>query len=82
VKKLLLAGTTVLLMTASASAQSSMPRSIISGNQHCTYGNSGAQVCVPMPVRQTAARQQCIRTALARYGKSTVALDNAVRSCP
>jgi len=54
-KKLLLVGAAVLLMTSSASAQSSMPRSIISGNQFCTYGNSGAQWCVPMAVRQTKA---------------------------
>ncbi len=57
-KKLLLAGTTVLLMATSASAQSSMPRSIISGNQFCTYGNSGAQWCVPIDVRRTAAVQR------------------------
>jgi hypothetical protein len=63
-----------------ARAQSSMPRSIISGNQFCTYGNSGAQVCIQ---RQTSTQlERCIRTAVARYGKSTVALDNAVRSCP
>jgi hypothetical protein len=34
-----------------AHAQSAMPRAIISGNQFCTYGNSGAQWCVPLAVR-------------------------------
>jgi hypothetical protein len=35
----------------SAMAQSSLPRAIISGNQFCTYGNSGAQVCIPIDKR-------------------------------
>jgi hypothetical protein len=56
-KKLLLIGA-MLLMATSASAQSSLPRSIISGNQFCTYGNSGAQVCIPLTVRQTAVVQR------------------------
>jgi hypothetical protein len=57
-RKLLLAGTAVLLMATSALAQSSMPRSIVSRNQFCTYGNSGAQVCVPLAVRQMRAAQR------------------------
>ena len=50
-KKLFLTGIAVLLMATSASAQSSLPRAIVSGNQFCTYGNSGAQWCVPLAAR-------------------------------
>ena len=50
-RKLLLAGIAVLLMATSASAQSSLPRAIVSGNQFCTYGNSDAEWCVPLAVR-------------------------------
>jgi hypothetical protein len=28
-----------------------LPRAIVSGNQFCTYGNSGAQWCVPLAAR-------------------------------
>jgi hypothetical protein len=66
--KLLLIGTTVLLMATSASAQSSMPRSIISGNQFCTYA-SGSMICIPhTPI--TARQTNCVR---ANY-RSTLAL--------
>jgi hypothetical protein len=72
-KKLLLTGIAALFMATSASAQSSMPRSIISGNQFCTYGNSGAQWCVPhTPMR--AQRINCLR---ANYA-STLAAQNCL----
>jgi len=70
VKKLLLAGTTVLLMATLASAQSSLPRGIISGNQHCTYGNSGAQVCVPLSPMMVR-HLNCIRANPAGNGCAT-----------
>jgi hypothetical protein len=70
VKKLLLVGTTVLLMATSASAQSAMPRGFITGNQVCTYGNSGAQWCVtesPAMIRHL----NCIRANPAGNGCAT-----------
>jgi hypothetical protein len=69
-KKLLLIGTAVLLMTASAHAQGKCPQCMGDGFPHPNY---------QQPV--SAQHMQCLRTALARYGKSTVALDNAVRAC-
>ena len=68
-----IAGIAALLLATSASAQSSMPRSIISGNQFCTYGNSGAQVCVPH-TPMSAQRINCVR---ANYA-STIAAQNCL----
>ena len=42
--RIFLTGIAALFLATPASAQSAMPRSIISGNQFCTYGNSGAMV--------------------------------------
>jgi hypothetical protein len=69
-KKLLLVGIAVLLMATSASAQSSLPRGMISGNQHCTYGNSGAQVCVPLSPMMIR-HLNCIRANPAGNGCAT-----------
>ena len=56
--------------TAPANAQSTCPQCMGDGFPHPNF---------QQPV--SAQQMQCIRTALARYGKSTVALDNAVRAC-
>src|SRR5262249_30224560 len=65
-----IAGITVLLLVTSASAQSSLPRGFITGNQVCTYGNSGALWCVtesPARIRHL----NCIRANPAGNGCAT-----------
>lgn len=69
-KKLLLIGTTVLLMATSAHAQSKCPQCMGDGFPHPNYQQS-----------VSARFTQCIRNAVARYKSSTIALDNATKAC-
>jgi hypothetical protein len=73
-RRLLFAALALGLLSSTASAQSSMPRSIISGGQFCSYGNSGAQVCIPYAGLRAPARINCLR---ANYA-STIAAESCL----
>jgi hypothetical protein len=67
-KRLVLTALALGLLSTAADAQSSLPRSTISGNQFCTYGNSGAQWCVPRASRATG--KPCVLAATLKYSRA------------
>jgi hypothetical protein len=60
----------LLLATKAAQAQSALPGGMITGNMHCNYGNSGAQVCVPLSPSMVR-HLNCIRANPAGNGCAT-----------
>ena len=60
-RKLLLAGTTVLLMATSASAQSAL-YNVVDANQICVWvGSPGTFTCLPRSPKQPIARVKTVR---------------------